>query len=57
MIWVIDASVAVRWFVEEEAHLHADKVLEKIVQEPYSKGWLLKIKPLSYEQDVKILNL
>jgi len=31
---VIDASVAVRWFVEEEAHLHADKVLEKIVQEP-----------------------
>lgn len=34
MIWVIDASVAVRWFIEEEAHPHADEVLEKIVDEP-----------------------
>lgn len=34
MIWVIDASVAVRWLIEEEAHPHADEVLEKIVDEP-----------------------
>jgi predicted nucleic acid-binding protein len=34
MIWVIDASVAVRWFIEEEAHLHAHRVLEKLVEEP-----------------------
>ena len=34
MIWVIDASVAVRWFIEEEAHPHADQVLEKIVDQP-----------------------
>ena len=34
MIWVVDASVAVRWFIEEEAHLHADKILKKIVEQP-----------------------
>ena len=34
MIWIIDASVAVRWFIEEEAHPNADKVLEKLVHEP-----------------------
>lgn len=34
MIWVIDASVAVRWFIEEEAHAHADEVLEKVIDEP-----------------------
>ncbi len=34
MIWVIDTSVAVRWFIEEETHPHADEVLEKIVDEP-----------------------
>jgi len=34
MIWVIDASVAVRWFIEEESHLHADLVLEKILSFP-----------------------
>ncbi len=34
MIWVIDASVAVRWFIEEEAHPHADEVLERVIDEP-----------------------
>jgi len=34
MIWVIDASVAVRWLIEDEAHSHADEVLEKAVQYP-----------------------
>jgi predicted nucleic acid-binding protein len=34
MIWIIDASVAVRWFIEEEAHAHADEVLEKVIDEP-----------------------
>jgi predicted nucleic acid-binding protein len=34
MIWVVDASVAVRWFIEEEAHVHADAVLERVLKEP-----------------------
>jgi len=34
VIWVIDASVAVWWFIEEEAHAHADEVLEKVIDEP-----------------------
>ena len=34
MIWVIDASVAVRWFIEEESHPHSDEVLEKVIAEP-----------------------
>jgi predicted nucleic acid-binding protein len=34
MIWVIDASVAVRWFIEEEAHPNADEVLRAVVQQP-----------------------
>ena len=34
MIWVIDASVAVRWFIEEETHPNADEVLEKLISEP-----------------------
>ena len=34
MIWVIDASVAIRWFIEEEAHPHADEVLEKVIDKP-----------------------
>jgi predicted nucleic acid-binding protein len=36
VIWVIDASVAIRWFIEEEAHPHADEVLERIVDKPSS---------------------
>jgi predicted nucleic acid-binding protein len=34
MIWIVDASVAVRWFIEEEAHVHADEVLKRMVNEP-----------------------
>jgi len=34
MIWVIDASVAVRWFLENESHPHADLVLERMLSQP-----------------------
>lgn len=34
MIWVIDASVAVRWFIKQESHPHADLVLEKMLSHP-----------------------
>jgi len=34
MIWVIDASVAVRWFIQEEFHPNADKVLQTMIDEP-----------------------
>ncbi len=34
MIWVIDASIAVRWFLEQESHPHADLVLERMLSQP-----------------------
>lgn len=34
MIWVIDASVAVRWFIEQESHPNADSVLERMLSQP-----------------------
>ena len=34
MIWVIDASVALRWLIEEEIHPCAEKVLKKVIDEP-----------------------
>ena len=34
MIWIIDASVALKWFIEEETHPHADEVLTKLVDQP-----------------------
>jgi predicted nucleic acid-binding protein len=34
MNWVIDASVAVRWFIADEAHAHADAVLETALKHP-----------------------
>ncbi len=34
MIWVIDASVALRWFLEEEQNRSADEVLKKVVDGP-----------------------
>ena len=34
MMWIIDASVAVRWFLEEEADPYADEVLEKVIEHP-----------------------
>lgn len=34
MIWVIDASVALRWFIQEEAHPNADRVLKELIDRP-----------------------
>ena len=34
MIWVIDASVAVRWFLTEEADPAADAVLRELIDKP-----------------------
>jgi len=34
VIWVIDASVALRWLIEEELHPYAEKVLKKVIDEP-----------------------
>lgn len=34
MIWVIDASVALRWFLAQEEHPHADAVLQKVIDKP-----------------------
>ncbi len=34
MIWVIDASVAVRWFLEKESHPNADIILERMLSQP-----------------------
>ena len=33
MIWVIDSSVAVRWFLKTERHPHADAVMERVVRQ------------------------
>jgi predicted nucleic acid-binding protein len=34
MIWVIDASVALRWFLEEETHPISDQILEMVIGQP-----------------------
>ena len=34
MIWVIDASVALRWYLEDEAHGGADEILKAVVEKP-----------------------
>ncbi len=34
MIWIIDASVALRWLIKEEIHPCAEKVLKKVIDEP-----------------------
>lgn len=34
MIWVVDASVAVRWFLKDEQHPHADAVLRNLIDTP-----------------------
>ncbi|MBU2649109.1 type II toxin-antitoxin system VapC family toxin [bacterium] len=34
MIWIIDASVAIRWFIEEEFNANADQVLQRVVDSP-----------------------
>jgi predicted nucleic acid-binding protein len=34
MIWVIDASVALRWYLEDEPHDYADEVLRAVIEDP-----------------------
>ena len=34
MIWVVDASVAIRWFIEQESHPCADLVLDRMLTHP-----------------------
>lgn len=34
MIWIVDASVAVRWYLADEANQPAEEVLEKVVENP-----------------------
>lgn len=34
MIWIIDASVALRWYIEDEAHDCAEEVLRAVVEDP-----------------------
>jgi predicted nucleic acid-binding protein len=36
MIWVIDASVAIKWFILEEAHPAAEEVLTALIARPRS---------------------
>jgi predicted nucleic acid-binding protein len=34
MIWIVDASVAVKWFLEDELHERADSVLKRWIDQP-----------------------
>ena len=34
MIWIVDASVAIRWFIEDETNANAERVLSRIVTSP-----------------------
>jgi predicted nucleic acid-binding protein len=34
MSWVLDASVAIRWFLEDEFDENAERVLNRLVHEP-----------------------
>ena len=34
MIWIVDASVAVKWFLEDELHERADAVLKRWIDQP-----------------------
>ena len=36
MIWIVDASVAVRWFLKDESHPNADAVLQRLIDSPES---------------------
>lgn len=36
MIWIVDASVAVRWFLKNESHPNADAVLRGLIDHPES---------------------
>jgi predicted nucleic acid-binding protein len=34
MIWIVDASVVVKWFLKEERNAYADAVLERWIDQP-----------------------
>jgi hypothetical protein len=34
MIWIVDATVAVKWFLEDELHGRADAVLKRWIDQP-----------------------
>jgi predicted nucleic acid-binding protein len=34
MIWTLDASVALRWFIKNEEHAHSEKVLRALIDRP-----------------------
>ena len=34
MRWVVDASVAIRWFIKDDSHPHAEAVLRKVIDHP-----------------------
>ena len=36
MIWVVDASVAVRWFLADEIHPNAEAVMQRMIYDPTS---------------------
>jgi predicted nucleic acid-binding protein len=36
MIWIIDASVAIRWFLKNESHPNADAILRRLIDHPES---------------------
>ena len=36
MMWVVDASVAVRWYLKDETHPNADSVLRILIDHPES---------------------
>jgi predicted nucleic acid-binding protein len=34
MIWVIDASIAVKWFLKDQVNINADAVLHRVIDQP-----------------------
>jgi predicted nucleic acid-binding protein len=36
VIWIVDASVALKWFLQDEAHPNADLVLKELIYHPES---------------------
>jgi predicted nucleic acid-binding protein len=36
VIWIVDASVAVHWFLKDESHPNADAVLQRLIDSPES---------------------
>ena len=64
MIWIVDASVAVRWFLKDESHPNADAVLQRLIERPESfavpelfcfevYAVLCRVHPLAHEVFIK----